>query len=76
MYMEGLLQPVITRVYPLEETPLALKHMGERKVVGKVVIATRESGLLGAEAGGGMQCNTVGESGKGEVVRTPPCSRL
>lgn len=49
LFIHGLVRPVVSRVYPLDETPNALEDMGARKVVGKVVIDTR---AIGKEGGG------------------------
>jgi NADPH2:quinone reductase len=38
--MSGKLKPLISAVYPLAEAPRALKELMERKVQGKVVLAT------------------------------------
>lgn len=43
LYGLGLLKPVVSRVYPLDDAARALEDMGARKVVGKVVIETRSN---------------------------------
>jgi NADPH:quinone reductase-like Zn-dependent oxidoreductase len=37
-YGDGTLNPVVERTYPLEETPVALRHLGDGDARGKVVI--------------------------------------
>lgn len=37
----GALTPIIDRTYPLRETPEAVRHLGEGRQVGKVVIVVR-----------------------------------
>lgn len=38
LYEAGEVVPIIERVYPLSETPAALRHVGEGHALGKVVI--------------------------------------
>ena len=40
MIAEGAVRPVIDHVYPLAETPVAMRHIGEGKVRGKLVITS------------------------------------
>lgn len=54
LYSKGLLRPVISRVYPLDEAPRALEDVGARRVVGKVVIDCSGSGREEGEHGGAM----------------------
>ncbi|CAM9305143.1 unnamed protein product [Discosporangium mesarthrocarpum] len=65
MYQEGILRPLVSRVYTLDQTALALEDMGNRKVVGKVVVAPRDGGGV-AEGGVKLMC---GRAGSGAVVR-------
>jgi NADPH:quinone reductase-like Zn-dependent oxidoreductase len=38
LYGDGTLEPVVGRTYPLEETPVALRHLGDGDARGKVVV--------------------------------------
>jgi NADPH:quinone reductase len=38
MFADGTIRPYIGARFPLSETPAALRHVAERKVLGKVVI--------------------------------------
>jgi NADPH:quinone reductase-like Zn-dependent oxidoreductase len=38
LYGDGTLDPVVERTYPLEETPVALRHLGDGDARGKVVV--------------------------------------
>jgi NADPH2:quinone reductase len=38
MFAAGTVRPYIGARFPLSETPAALRHVAERKVLGKVVI--------------------------------------
>jgi NADPH2:quinone reductase len=38
MFADGMIRPYIGARFPLSETPAALRHVAERKVLGKVVI--------------------------------------
>jgi NADPH:quinone reductase-like Zn-dependent oxidoreductase len=38
LYRDGALDPVVERTYPLEETPAALRHLGDGNTRGKVVV--------------------------------------
>ena len=38
LYEAGEVVPIIERVYPLRETPAALRHVGEGHALGKAVI--------------------------------------
>lgn len=42
MYKDGLIRPVIDRVYPLEKVADALNHVGNRRAIGKVVVTVRD----------------------------------
>jgi NADPH:quinone reductase-like Zn-dependent oxidoreductase len=42
LFAHGKIQPQIDTIYPLEEAAAALMHVGERRAVGKVVVALRE----------------------------------
>jgi len=41
MYQEGLIKPIIDRVYELKNAAGALAHVGERRAIGKVVVSVR-----------------------------------
>lgn len=40
MYEAGQIKPVVSKVYPLEEAPGAMRDLAERKTVGKAVLTT------------------------------------
>lgn len=42
IYEDGSLKPVIDGPYPLHKTPWAIKHFGEGKHIGKVIISVQE----------------------------------
>jgi len=41
MYSDGKIKPVIDQVYPMEQAAEALKRVGNRKAIGKVVVSLR-----------------------------------
>jgi NADPH:quinone reductase len=47
MFAAGRIRPYIGARFPLAETPAALRHVAERKVLGKVVIDVAPSGATG-----------------------------
>ncbi len=40
-FAEGKIKPLVSQTYPLEQAADAINHLGQRKAVGKVVVAVR-----------------------------------
>jgi NADPH:quinone reductase-like Zn-dependent oxidoreductase len=40
LFEAGKVKPAIDRIYPLEETPEAIRYLAEGRALGKVVIST------------------------------------
>jgi NADPH2:quinone reductase len=41
MYKDGVIQPVIDKVYPMEQVADALNRLGDRKAIGKIVVSLK-----------------------------------
>jgi NADPH2:quinone reductase len=41
MYKEGVIKPVIDKVYPMEQVADALNRLGDRKAIGKIVVSLK-----------------------------------
>ncbi|CAM9452591.1 unnamed protein product [Laminaria digitata] len=74
LFRLGKLNPVVSRVYPLDEVPRALEDMAARRVVGKVVIDTTRWAVSGA--GGGGRGYGGGGGGREAAAAPSAISRL
>ena len=41
MYKEGVIKPVIDKVYSMKQVADALNRLGDRKAIGKVVVSLK-----------------------------------